>query len=432
MKHSLQNHLSRILGLTIVAAGLLAGALSFWLAYGEAQEFQDDTLRQIASMAGTGPLRGSSPTASKLQNPDIDPEVRVVVMTLPPTGEAAAWLPPDLKPGFQTIQKPDGDWRIFVRLKNGAGAAVAQATEARNEIAINSALRTLLPLLLLLPLLVWLAARIVKKELAPVRILAATLDAQPADNPAALPADGCPDEITPFIGSINQLLERTRRLMAEQRRFIADAAHELRTPLTALFLQAQNLDKAATLEDMRNRIAPLKDGIERSRRLTEQLLSHARSQVSPPSAQQVDIPRLLRGLLAECIPLAEAKHIDLGMDGNEALVVDTDPHMLTLVLRNGLENALRYTPGGGEITLRYRIDHPDVVIEVIDSGSGIPADERERVFDPFYRIAGTPGTGSGLGLAIARDAATRIGGIVSLHERTDASGLIFQYRQPLN
>ena len=430
MKHSLQNQLSRILSVAIVAAGLLAGALSFWMAYGEAQEFQDDTLRQIAAMASKGLLQGSDPASSKLQYPNIDPEVRVVVMTLPPDGKAAAWLPHNLKPGFQTLHKPDGDWRVFVRMKNGAGAAVAQATEARNEIAINSALRTLLPLLLLLPLLVWLAVRIVRKELYPVRALAQTLDAQPAGDPAQLPEAGCPDEIIPFIRSINQLLERTRLLMADQRRFIADAAHELRTPLTALSLQAQNLAKVASTEEMRERVAPLKEGIERSRRLTEQLLSHARNQVGTPDLQGVDVAKLLRQLIAECIPLAEAKHIDVGMEGDEGMTLDSDPQMLLLVLRNALENALRYTPEHGEVTLRYRIEGTDAVIEVADSGPGIPAGDRERVFDPFYRIAGSGGTGSGLGLAIARDAATRLGGSVSLHQREQGDGLVFRYRQP--
>jgi two-component system, OmpR family, sensor kinase len=293
-------------------------------------------------------------------------------------------------------------------------------------------LRALLPLLLLLPLLVWLAVRIVRRELAPVRTLAQTLDAQPADNPAALSETGCPDEITPFVRSINRLLERVRLLMADQRRFIADAAHELRTPLTALSLQAQNLRKAATLEDMLDRAAPLKEGIERSRRLTEQLLSHARSQVGPPSSQLVNVAKLLRDLIAEYIPLAREKNIDVGMDGAEDLSLYADPQMLLLVLRNALENALRYTPANGEITLRYRVENDDAVIEVIDSGPGIPGSERERVFGPFYRIAGIPGTGSGLGLAIARDAATRIGGRVSLHESKNAPGLIFEYRQQLH
>lgn len=432
MKHSLEHHLSRMLGVTIVLAGLLAGAISFWFAYDEAQQFQDDTLRQIATMARANLLDQHNPADSTVRNTDIDPEVRVMVMALPPAGEAAAWLPVNLKPGFQTVNRPDGTWRVFVRLQDGSGVAVGQATEARNEIAINSALRTLLPLLILLPLLVWFAVRIVRNELASVRILAQTLDAQPADNPAMLPETGCPDEITPFIRSINRLLERTRRLMADQRRFIADAAHELRSPLTALSLQAQNLEKATTLEAIRDRVVPLKEGIERGRRLTEQLLSHTRSQVGTANRQPVKLTRLLRELIAEYIPLAEAENIDVGMEGDEDIVLHTDPQMLLLVLRNALENSLRYTPAMGEITLRCYVENDDVVVDVRDSGPGIPIAEHERVFDPFYRIAGSDGDGSGLGLAIARDAATRMGGIVTLHEREDASGLVFRYRQRAN
>ena len=105
------------------------------------------------------------------------------------------------------------------------------------------------------------------------------------------------------------------------------------------------------------------------------------------------------------------------------------PDALRLIFENALENALKYTPDGGEVTVRLLSDNDAAVIEVIDSGPGVPALERERVFDAFYRVPGAVGPGSGLGLAIAREAAIRLGGVVSLHERQDGSGMIFRYRQ---
>jgi two-component system OmpR family sensor kinase len=143
----------------------------------------------------------------------------------------------------------------------------------------------------------------------------------------------------------------------------------------------------------------------------------------------VDVSKMARELIAEYLPLAEARGIDLGLDEAGNIAVIAEPQTLRLVINNALDNALRYTPSSGEVTLRLYIEGDDTVIEVSDSGPGIPAAERERVFDPFYRIEGAGGQGSGLGLAIVRDAAARLGGKVSLHDRPDGPGLILRYRQ---
>ena len=426
MARSLQRHFSLTLAAAIVAAGLAAGAASFGFAYFEAEEFQDDTLRQIGALAE----RQANGLVYDGKAGVADPESRVLVVRLP--GDARpAWLPADLAAGLHTLAGSGGNWRVYVRAgKHSSSIAVAQSTDVRNELARDSALRTLAPLVLLLPLLVWLAARIVRRELAPVRELAHTVDAQPAERPAPLPESGVPEEIAPFLRAINRLLERVARLMSEQRRFVADAAHELRSPLTALSLQAQNLEQAATLEAARERVAPLRAGIERARRLTEQLLSLARSQAAGLDLKPVDAGKIARELIADCMPLAESRGIDLGLDQKEeGLAIAADAELLRSVLRNALDNALRYTPAGGEVTLRAFLQGEDAVIEIVDRGPGIPAGERERVFQPFHRLENPGGEGSGLGLAIARDAAVRLGGAVSLEERP-GGGLVFRYRQP--
>lgn len=435
MNRSLERYLSRTLGLAIVLIGLAAGAVSFIFAYQEAQEFQDDTLRQIAAFTDTEQLPGVG------RNPDItgmsdsvdsDPENRVIVVRLPhgAAPSAAAWLPPHIRPGIHTVSSPQGYWRVFVRqTSNGARIAVAQATAMRDEAATDSALRTLVPLAILLPLLVWLIARIIRREFAPVRLLAQKLDEQPAERPATLPDASLPDEIAPFVRAINRLLGRVTRLMGEQRRFIAEAAHELRSPLTALSLQAQNLENAETPEAMYDRVKPLRAGIERARRLTQQLLSLARSQAAVPTNETVDVSKMARELIADYLPLAEARGIDLGLEEAGNIVISAELQTLRLVLNNALDNALRYTPPSGTVSLRLYIEGDDAVFEMSDSGPGIPAAERERVFDPFYRIEGAGGEGSGLGLAIVRDAAARLGGVISLDDRSDGSGLVLRYRQ---
>jgi two-component system OmpR family sensor kinase len=414
-----------------VLAGLVAALASFVFGYIEAQELQDDTLRQIAALAT--PLAGLGSDTRKLRTTSsgVSPEFesRINVMHLPHDARPT-WLPADVPAGFHTLGDAKEPMRVFVRdLSGGERVIVSQRTDLRDEIALNSALRTLVPVILLLPLLAWLTARIVASGLAPIRRLAQSLDTQSADRLAPLPVIDIPDEMSSFVGAINRLLERVNRLMGEQRRFVADAAHELRTPLTALSVQAQNIENAESLEAARARLAPLRTGLERVQRLTEQLLSLAKTQTDTNEPTAIHVSNVIRALIAEFLPLAQLKGIDLGMEEVGTQWISGSPDVLLLVMSNAIDNALRYTPRGGVVTVRVAGDGQDTIIEVIDTGPGIPAAYRMRAFDAFHRLEGSTGTGSGLGLAIARDAALRLGGTVSLHERVDGAGLVFRYRQ---
>lgn len=431
-RRSLQRHLSLMLAGAIVLAGLLAAIASFALGYSEAKEFQDDMLRQIAAL-DAGRTVASRLAASHGQRTGKarreDPESLITIIRIP--GDAQPdWLRADMRTGFRTVHAGAEQLRLYI-LDTPAGTRtiVTQPTAARNETATDSALRTLIPLLLLVPLLTILTVRIVRRELAPIKQLSRSLDEQPADRPQALVDDALPDEIAPFVQAINRLLERVNHLLGQQRRFIADAAHELRSPLTALSVQAQNLRHAGSLEAVRERVLPLQEGIERARQLTEQLLNLARTQAGTTGGTEVRVSSLARELIAELLPVAEARGIDLGLDEMAPLTITGSPEALRLIVRNALENALKYAPEGGEVTLRLFVDEPDSVIEIVDNGPGIPSEERERVFDSFYRMPDASGEGSGLGLTIAREAAIRLGGSVSLHARQGGSGLVFRYRQ---
>jgi two-component system OmpR family sensor kinase len=221
------------------------------------------------------------------------------------------------------------------------------------------------------------------------------------------------------------------QLMLQQRRFVADAAHELRSPLTALSLQAQNLKSAGSLEVVRERVVPLQEGIDRARLLTEQLLSLARAQSEENAGSDINVSAMARELIADYLPLAETKHIDLGIDEVAQLHLHAETESLRVIIKNALENAIKYTPAGGKVTLRLLAENNNAVIEIVDNGPGIAAAERERVFDPFYRIQDTNVPGSGLGLAIAREAAVRLGGTLSLHDAQEGGGLILRYTQAL-
>jgi two-component system, OmpR family, sensor kinase len=432
VSRSIQRRLSGTLALAIVIVGLLAGIVSFGLAYIDAQDLQDDTLREIAALATLTPpgsMQGNASHADRQATSTNESETDILLVRLP-GDPRPAWLPEPLSSGFQTVASGSQKIRVFTRdLGAGQRVVVAQDVDVREELALSSALRTLIPVLLLIPLQVWLAARIVSGEMAPVRRLSQSLDKQPPDRLERLPDTKVPDEIRSFVASINRLLDRMNRVLGEQRRFIADASHELRSPLTALSVQAENLVSADTMEEMRRRAVPLKAGIERARHMTEQLLSLARTQARVGEPRSVDLSKIARELIAENLAVAEARGIDLGLEESSHVVLFASRDLLWAVLSNAIDNAIRHTPLNGRVTVRLSREGDRGIIEVVDTGPGIPESERIRVFDPFYRTEGVVGEGSGLGLAIVRDAAEKLGGIVSLHTPSSGPGLVFRYQQ---
>ncbi len=365
---SLERRLSRTIAAAALAGGLVAAAGSFLIGYFEARKLQDETLRQVAAMSSTAADRTESDKLSVYL----------------PNEPRPPWLPERLPPGFHTIESNGESIRIFVReLPRGERIVTAQPTELREDVATSSALHTFVPVLLLLPLLAWLAARVLAAE---------------------------------------------RRALDRERRFIADAAHELRSPLTALSLQAENVSNAPSLQAARERVAALRRGLDRTRKLTDRRLRMAKPVRDLARAPLVELGALARESISEAMGRAEARGIDLGLDERGSPRIDADPDDVRLILNNALDNALRCTPEGGMVTVRVREDGADAVLEIEDTGPGIPAEHRAAVFEPFHRLANS-GEGSGLGLSIARDAAMRLGGTIALTDRISGAGLLLRYRQ---
>lgn len=430
MMNSLQNKLVVWLSIAILAISLLASGVSFWLAFNEAQKFQDDALRQIALLVDTS--RIPIEEESILESMDSDPK-RIVVQPIkasPSSLPPLLKLPANLTAGFHTVEIDGLYWRVYIYATlSGNHVGVAQEAKVRKIVARNSALLTLLPLLVLIPVLIFVSRQIIKFEMSSVRTLAEFIDTQNEERLSVLPACKVPNEIGPFIHAINRLLERINRMNESQRRFIADAAHELRSPLTALSLQAQNLERTGSFAISKERLVPLKDGLERSRHLLNQLLDLMRQQASTAKLLPVDLAKVALTVIEEIMPIADAKQIDLGLSQDAVVQIDADAPAIQLMLRNAVDNALRYSPEGGEVTVRIRCENDDAILEVIDNGPGIPDAELERVFDAFYRLPDNTQVGSGLGLAIARSIAEQFKGSISLSNRTIGTGLIFTYRQ---
>ncbi len=431
---SLQFRLAAGLSAIIVALAFGAGAFSFHTAFEEANELQDDQLRQVALLIehyGVPVLPGRDFVPKSELEPDLQMVVQIARVSTPQAvgGRVGLNLPSALSAGLQTATVGHEPWRLYAQpLSTGttgtAGTTggmlvIAQRTAARDEIARTGALRTVLPLLALVPVLVLLVAVVVQQGLKPVLALSSELDHRPEYDLTGLRDDIVPSEIRPFTASINRLLERVARSRLQQRRFVADAAHELRSPLTALSLQAEALAGKALPRDIEDQVGRLRQGLHRIRSLLEQLLTLARFEADPGGARPVAISMLasLKCVLAEQVPVAEAKQVDLGVVTAESdALVNVRDIELQAIMRNLIENALRYTPSGGRVDVGLHRQADGVTLVVADTGPGIARAERQRVFDSFYRVAGTDTEGSGLGLSIVKTLADRLGVVVNLDD----------------
>lgn len=414
----------------LLAVVLIAGLVAAWGVYQRAHEELDEVfdyhLKQMAlSLRDQSfqPFAGGPPGIEER----LDFAIQVwsedgirMYFSRPQTG-----LPDRARLGFATVETSEGDWRVFSIQQRGLTLQVAQPMAIRKRLAASAALRTLAPFLFLLPvlgLLVWL---IVGRGLRPLVSVAGAVKAR---TPAALnplPERDLPEEIQPLVTALNDLLGRLERTLGAQRQFVADAAHELRTPLTALRLQVQLAERARETEERAAAFTTLKQGLDRATHLVEQLLTLARQEPEaarePPGPVAVD--RLVREVVAVLEPLAAAKSIDLGVTRNEAGTIRGVREALRSLLTNLVDNAVRYTPAGGRVDVAAYREGDGALLEVIDTGPGIPREERERVLDRFYRRVGSGAAGSGLGLSIVKNVAQRHGARVLLDAGPGGKGL---------
>ncbi len=434
MNNSLQFRLSAWLSIVIVVMAIFAGAFSFITTFQEVNQIQDDLLRQIASLFDAEhlpvPHHGDGGRLTKS-----DEESRVVVQFLnaPPSATQSSdeilplALSDKLPDGIQTVEVEHETYRVLVKtVSSGERIAIAQETAIRNEIAEAGALNTLFPFLILLPILLLTIAVIVRKLFSPITVLSKEIDLRREANLHPFKTEGLPLEIRSFVIAINLLLEKVSLSISVQRRFITDAAHELRSPLTALSLQAEHLSNAEMSTEAIERINMLRRGLERSRHLLNQLLEFARLQSTVSNnLSKVSVKRIYRDVIEDLYPLAEEKKIDIGITDSDDVELTADETDLTILVRNLVDNAIRYTPNGGKIDLSIKLVSNQVQLIVTDSGSGIPMEYRQRVMDPFYRLVGNNEVGSGLGLSIVKQIVFKMNGEIRLEysNQSESTGL---------
>ncbi len=430
VKDSLQFRLSLWLSLAILVIALIAGTIAFFSAFNEAHELQDDVLRQVATLFDRHHLPVHQEVDSDREAiSDTESRVFVQLLSALPSSDGSRIanpplaLPQNLPDGIQTVSIGNKAYRVLIRtLGSGERLAVAQDTAVRDEIARDSSLRTLLPFLILVPILMFVVAVLIRRIFKPVADLSSEIDQRGEQELHPIAPEPLPAEIRPFVGAINRLLGRVEQSMDAQRRFVADAAHELRSPLTALSLQAERLADTDMSANAHERLNTLRQGIRRGITLLDQMLALARAQGSTVTTDStVSIQQVYRRVLEDLMPLAEAKGIDIGVvSDSDAQVIANEVEVITLV-KNLVDNAIRYTPAGGRVDLSVSDANGATTLVVEDSGPGIPEAELERVFDPFYRVLGSEEIGSGLGLSIVRTISARLGATVSLGYANDQS-----------
>ena len=426
--NSIRRYLLILLLVALTAGVLVASAAVYVLARQEANDLFDYHLEQVARSL---PGRSFSAIDPEVQSIEQSDDGSVVIQIWDRAGvqlyfsRPSSRLPERAELGFSTVQTPNGAWRVYSSLVGNNVVQVAQPVQARRQLAQDIALRTVVPLLLLLPVLGVAILWIVGRGLKPLRRLAAEVDARSASALGPVNETPVPQEVQPLVEALNSLLARLDRALAAQRAFLADAAHELRTPLTAIQLQTQLLARAKTEEERGEALQKLEDGVERGSHLVQQLLTLARQE--PAAAARVFAPvalaDLARDVIAERTPLALEQGIDLGLARAEPCTLQGDAEALQALLGNLVDNALRYTPAGGKVDVEVYIQGSAPVLAVTDTGIGIPLDERERVFDRFYRVPGNRAPGTGLGLAIVKNIAEIHGARVQLEEGANGHGL---------
>ncbi len=307
---------------------------------------------------------------------------------------AIAPIPLPEKEGFSEVVDEYGKtWRVFAAASGARLVQVSQPLEVRKSLAASASQRILQPLVIaffFLAIAIWF---VIVHSLQSLNRAAKEVESRSPSSLEPIESAGLPREVGSLVHAINALMERLSMSLTAQQRFASDAAHELRTPLAAIKLQGQLLARAKTDEDRAKYSERLQQGIARATRLVQQLLTIARldPEAKKPMSE-VRLEELALSVHADLEPIAEGKRITLtGM-----------PDALRLLIANLTDNAIRYTPEGGRIEISVATQGESAVIAVADSGPGIAPEERERVFERFYRALGTKVSGTGLGLAIVQ------------------------------
>jgi two-component system OmpR family sensor kinase/two-component system sensor histidine kinase QseC len=406
----------------VAFVSMFAAGVTYRRVLTETSDLFDYQLRQMALS-----LRSQITVAPRIEVPPDQGDTDFVIQIWDPFGARVYLSRPGLPIinrtvlGYANLSLRGEPWRAYGLQTADGVIQIAQPIRVREAFARAAALRVVIPLMLLLPIMIGAVAWIVRRGLLPLRAVTAEVQQRDVRSLSPLLSTDLPLEIEPLVAELNRLLARLQRAFSAQRAFISDAAHELRSPLTALRLQLQLLDRAPDEAARIEARGQLGAAVERAIHLVEQLLALARSDPGEAAGdfEAVDLARAAADAITDTHTLAMARGIELSLEAAAGKPVRGDRAALRTLARNLIDNAVRYTPAGGNVVVRTRGTAGGVQLVVSDTGPGIAPADRERVFDRFYRGAQDPASGTGLGLAIVKAIAERHGARVLL---ADAPG----------
>jgi len=406
--------------------GIAGAAVSYRLASDEAKAFLDSQLRQIALNAGDAVSDTAvSPPSQHDREDDFSVEIWNGAGKTLHASRPVVYIPRRSQAGFADVHAAGEDWRVYTSIDGARTVQVAHREVVRREIAQHAAISAAIPILVVIPLAWLLIGWALGRFLGRLTTVARAIAERSLDSKDPIPLEGVPKEVSPLVVGMNSLIERLHHALDQQRRFVSDAAHELRTPLTALCLQIENLQHEFGQGVTGACLTELERGTRRASALVDQLLRMARYDASREVAvaEPVDLPELLKSCLADQVPIAESKGVDLGITTMESVYILGAGSELKNLFANLIDNAVRYTPSGGAVDVSIGPCGERAVVEIADTGCGIPRDLLPRVFDRFFRAAPPDIEGNGLGLSIVKAIADRHGLEIELGPR-DGGGLV--------
>jgi two-component system sensor histidine kinase QseC len=336
-----------------------------------------------------------------------------------------------LETGFSDQTFAEQSWRVFTLRSGAVWIQVAERNDIRSELSEKLALAATGPLIVGVPVLLVLLGLLIRYGLAPLASLAQQIEARRPDALTPIALDRAPAEVAPVLSALNRLLDRVSNALERERRFTADAAHELRTPLAGLKVHAQNAARAASPAERQASLDRMLVGLDRTIHLSEQMLALSRAAAAAglaDTATTVSLRQMVADALDTLKPRVAERRIRVRTRCEPAASgfdVRGNPQQLRSLVSNLVDNALRYGPADSTVTIELRTEAGELTLVVEDEGPGIPEHLRERVFESYYRVPGSPGSGSGLGLAIVKEIAQAHGARVAIGTGTGGKGTRF-------
>lgn len=329
----------------------------------------------------------------------------------------------DIRVAYSYIAEPQAPVEQWVLVE------VAETTEKRTQLANRIVASVILPQFIIIPLAVMLVWFGLSRGLRPLTRLRNTIEDRDPGDLSPIATRRVPEELEPLVEAFNEMLERMKRNVEAQQRFVADAAHQMRTPLTGLKTQAQFAVRETDPAALRHALRQIATGVDRAGRLVNQLLTLARtegSEIAQQKHEPTDLAQLAREVVEDWVIIALEKRIDLGYEADGAAMISGNAFLLRELLKNLIDNAIRYTPAGGHVTCRILDDGSSILLEVEDDGIGITEEQAELVFERFYRVDDATTEGSGLGLAIVQEIASQHAARARLRPNPRGKGALAQ------